>query len=169
MRDERGLFELLCLEGFQSGLSWRTILARREAFRRAFAGFEPESVAAFGPAEVARLLADPEIIRHRGKIEATIANARAALALRGTGTTLPELVWSFRPDDRPAPRTRSEVPSRTPASAALARELRRRGFRFVGATTMYALLQAAGLVDDHLADCPARAAIEAERARDRAG
>ncbi|PWH05522.1 3-methyladenine DNA glycosylase [Brachybacterium endophyticum] len=158
---EDEVFERLALEGFQSGLSWATILRRREGFRRAFACFDPDAVARFDEDDVARLLADEGIIRHRGKIEATIANARAALALRGTegigargdlpaGSTLADLVWSYRPPRSPAPRTFSEVPTTSEESRALARELKSRGFRFVGPTTMYALMEALGIVDTHL-------------------
>jgi DNA-3-methyladenine glycosylase I len=154
--DERGLFERLCLEAFQSGLSWLTILRKREAFRAAFAGFEPDAVADFGPADVQRLLGDAGIVRNRAKIEAAIANARATVALREAGTPLEELVWAHRPPPRPAPRTWAEVPSQTPETVALARELKRRGFRHVGPTTLYALMQACGLVNDHLSSCPVR-------------
>lgn len=153
VRDERGVFERLALEGFQSGLSWATILRRREGFRRAFAGFDPEAVAGFDEEDVARLLEDTGIIRHRGKIEATIANARATLALRderGPGTTLAELVWSYQPARTPLPRTPAEVPTTSAESVALAKELKRRGFRFVGPTTMFALMEALGVVDTHL-------------------
>lgn len=156
IRDERGLYERLCLEGFQSGLSWLVVLRKREHIRRAFHDFDPEVVATFSPADVARLLTDPGIIRNRAKIEAAITNARATLALRNTGTPLPALIWSFRPPPRPAPRTAAEVPASTHESAALAATLRRAGFRFVGPTTVYALMQAGGLVNDHLADCSAR-------------
>lgn len=148
--DDRALYEKLCLEAFQSGLSWITILRKRDAFRAAFAGFEPERVAAFGERDVARLLADPGIVRNRAKIEATIANARALLAL---DVPLGELLWSFAPPPRPRPRTRDEVPPTTPESTAMAKELKRRSFRFVGPTTAYALMQACGLVDDHLEGC----------------
>ncbi|WP_035845491.1 DNA-3-methyladenine glycosylase I [Kitasatospora azatica] len=151
---EDPLFERICLEAFQSGLSWITILRRREGFRAAFAGFEIAKVAAFGEAEVTRLLADPGIIRNRAKIEASIANARAAQALDGG---LDELVWRFAGDpDRPAPATLAEVPAITPESTALAKELKKHGFRFVGPTTAYALMQACGLVNDHLVDCHVR-------------
>jgi DNA-3-methyladenine glycosylase I len=160
---ERGLLERLCLEGFQSGLSWLTILRKREAFRAAFAGFEPERVATFGERDVRRLLADAGIVRHRGKIEAAIANGRAAVALREAGTPLPALVWSYR-GDGPAPRSAGDWRASTPESVALAKELRRAGFRFVGPTTVYAAMQACGVVNDHLAGCPARAASEAARA-----
>ena len=161
--DERGLYERLCLEGFQSGLSWLTILRKREAFRAAFADFEPEWVAAFGERDVERLLGDAGIVRHRGKIEAAIANARATLALRASGRPLPQVVWAYR-EDGPAPRTHADWQPTTPASQALSKELRQVGFRFVGPTTVYAAMQACGVVDDHLATCPARQAAEAERA-----
>jgi DNA-3-methyladenine glycosylase I len=151
-RDEVRLFEKLCLEAFQSGLSWLTILRKREAFRAGFAGFVPERVAAFGPADVERLLADRGIVRNRAKVEAAIANARATLEL---SEGLSALLWSFAPDPatRPRPRSFAEVPATTAESTAMARELRRRGFRFVGPTTAYALMQACGLVDDHLTAC----------------
>lgn len=149
VRDERGVFERLSLEAFQSGLSWRTILARREGFRAAFAGFDPEAVAAFDDADIARLLADTAIIRNRAKILATIGNARATLDLRADGG-LAQLVWSFRPATTPRPERAAEVPSTSPESIALAAELKRRGFRFVGPTTMFALLEAIGVVDTHL-------------------
>jgi DNA-3-methyladenine glycosylase I len=164
VRDDRGLYERLCLEAFQSGLSWLTILRKREAFRRAFAGFEIERVAAFGSRDTSRLLADAAIVRNRAKIDAAIANARAALELRGSGVPLSELLWSFAPGgDRPAPRTFDDVPSVTDESTALARELKRRGFRFVGPTTAYALMQACGLVNDHLTGCAVRDAVETAR------
>jgi DNA-3-methyladenine glycosylase I len=162
--DERGLLERLCLEGFQSGLSWLTILRKRDAFRSAFEEFEPERVAAFGARDVTRLLADAGIVRHRGKIEAAIANARATVALREAGTPLESLVWSYRRDDRP-PRSTADWPATTPESMDLSKELRRAGFRFVGPTTVYAAMQACGVVNDHLASCPARAAAELERQR----
>jgi DNA-3-methyladenine glycosylase I len=152
LTDERRLFEKICLEGFQAGLSWITILRRRESFRAAFAGFDPAVVAGYGDDDISRLLADPGIIRHRGKIEATIANARAVLAL---DVPLVELVWSFAPEAsaRKRPQSFLDVPAVTPESTALSKELRGRGFRFVGPTTMYALMQSAGLVDDHVAGC----------------
>jgi DNA-3-methyladenine glycosylase I len=166
--DERGLFERLSLEAFQSGLSWRTILAKRDAFRAAFQSFDPEVVARFGDADVARLLADAGIVRNRAKIEATVANARATVALRGEGEALDALVRAHAPAPRSAPPASwTDVPPTVPASVALARELKRRGFRFVGPTTLYALMQACGLVDDHLAGCPARPSVE--RAREAAG
>jgi DNA-3-methyladenine glycosylase I len=161
MRDEVGLFEKLALEGFQSGLSWLTILRKREAFRVAFAGFQPELVAAFDEGDVARLLADASIVRNRAKIGATIANARAILALHEAGRSLSDVVWSHRPEPRPAPTGWQEVPSQVPESVALSRELKAHGFRFVGPTTVYALMQACGLVDDHLAGCSVRADVEA--------
>ncbi|WP_027754060.1 DNA-3-methyladenine glycosylase I [Streptomyces synnematoformans] len=150
------LFERLSLEAFQSGLSWLTILRRREGFRAAFAGFEIAAVAEFGPADEQRLLADTGIIRNRLKVQATLANART-LAAWAPGE-LDTLIWSHAPDPagRPAPRTLADVPAVTPESTALAKELKRRGVRFVGPTTAYALMQACGLVDDHLADCHAR-------------
>jgi DNA-3-methyladenine glycosylase I len=155
VRGDDRLFERLTLEAFQSGLSWLTILRKREAFRRAFAGFAIESVAKFGPADVERLLADAAIVRNRAKIEAAVRNARAALDL-GPGR-LEELLWSFAPDGRPAPRTLADVPATTPESTAMAKALKKRGFRFVGPATAYALMQATGMVDDHLAGCHARA------------
>ena len=162
--DERGLFERLSLEAFQSGLSWLTILRKREGFRAAFAGFDAEAVARFGDGDVGRLLADAAIVRNRAKIEATLANARAIVGLREAGESFPELVWSFRPPPAPAPRRLDELPAETPESKALAKELKRRGFRFVGPTTAYALMQAAGLVNDHLADCFVRDEVAAEQA-----
>ena len=162
--DDTHLFEKLCLEGFQSGLSWLTILRKRDAFRGAFAGFDVASVAAFGPADVERLLADAGIVRHRGKIEATIANARATQAVQDADGSLAALVWRFEPAPRPGPRTLADLPAITSESVALSRELRRRGFRFVGPTTAYAAMQSLGLVDDHLHDCHVRPAVEAERA-----
>jgi DNA-3-methyladenine glycosylase I len=159
---DRAIYEKLCLEGFQSGLSWLTILRKREGFRRAFAGFDPEAVAAFGERDVARLLGDPSIVRHRGKIEAAIANARATLAVRAQEGSLAALVWRFEPAPGPPPVVMDDLPASTPASTALARELRRRGFRFVGPTTAYAAMQSLGLVNDHLLACGVRAAVEAE-------
>ena len=155
VRDNRALFEKLCLEAFQSGLSWLTILRKRENFRAAFAGFEIERVAAFDERDFARLMDDAGIVRNRAKIEATIANARAAAAL---DVDLAELLWSFAPDPGPRPRTRDDIPASTPESTALAKELKRRGFRFVGPTTAYAMMQACGLVDDHIDGCLVTAA-----------
>ncbi|WP_426365963.1 DNA-3-methyladenine glycosylase I [Streptomyces sp. E-08] len=150
------LFERLCLEAFQSGLSWITILRRREGFRRAFAGFEIASVAAFGEEDRERLLADEGIIRNRAKVDATLANAKL-LADWAPGE-LDELIWSHAPDPetRPTPRTLAEVPAVTDESTALSKALKKRGLRFIGPTTAYALMQACGLVDDHLAGCVAR-------------
>jgi DNA-3-methyladenine glycosylase I len=162
VRDERGLYERISLEAFQSGLAWITILRKRDNFRAAFANFEPEAVAAFDADDVARLMADVGIVRNRLKVDATINNARAVLGLRDAGTSLPELVWSHRPDPtRPAPGGWGDVPALTPESTALAKALKREGFRFVGPTTAYAAMQACGLVNDHLAGCVARAATEA--------
>lgn len=144
------LFERLCLEAFQSGLSWITILRKRPAFRAAFAGFVIDAVAEFDAADRERLLADPGIVRNRAKIDACIANAKVARAL---DTDLDELLWAFAPPRRPRPRTIGDIPAVTPESTALAKELKRRGFRFVGPTTAYALMQATGMVDDHLAEC----------------
>jgi DNA-3-methyladenine glycosylase I len=158
--DDDGLYQRICLEAFQSGLSWLTILRKREAFRAAFAGFHIPDVAEFGDDDVERLVADAGIVRNRAKVEAAIANARAAREL-----DLSELVWSFRPEPRPAPRSTAELPASTPESTALAKELKRRGFRFVGPTTAYALMQACGLVNDHLASCDLRAEVEAARRR----
>jgi DNA-3-methyladenine glycosylase I len=155
VHDSRALFEKLTLEAFQSGLSWITILRKRENFRAAFANFEVERIAAFGDADRERLLADPGIVRNRLKVDATIANARAALAL---DIDLAELLWSFAPEPRPRPRAPADIPASTPESAAMAKELKRRGFRFVGPTTAYALMQACGLVDDHIEGCLVTAA-----------
>jgi DNA-3-methyladenine glycosylase I len=157
MHDDRELFEMLVLESFQSGLSWLTILRKREGFRRAFDGWDVERVAAYGEREVGRLLADPGIVRHRGKIEATIANAAATLALYRRRETLDALLWSFAPGPaaRP-PASGHEIATTTPESRAMAKELKRRGFRFVGPTTAYSLMQAAGLVNDHLDGCEFR-------------
>ena len=151
------LFERVSLEAFQSGLSWLTILRKREAFRAAFAGFAIERVAAFGDADVERLMADAAIVRNRAKIEATLANARAAVALAEAGDGLGDLIWRHRPDPPPeAPRTMADVPAQTPASRALAKDLKAHGFRFVGPTTAYSTMQACGLVNDHLVGCCAR-------------
>ncbi len=150
LRGEAALFERLSLEGFQSGLSWIVILRKRPAFRAAFAGFDPAAVAAFGPADVERLLADPGIVRNRRKIEATVANARAVLDL---DVPLDELLWSFAPEHHERPAALADVPATSPGSVAMARELKRRGLRFVGPTTCYALMQATGIVDDHVRSC----------------
>ncbi|GGS13423.1 MULTISPECIES: DNA-3-methyladenine glycosylase I [Actinokineospora] len=151
LRGVREMFERISLEAFQSGLSWITILRKREAFRAAFAAFDPAAVAAFGDGDVARLMADAGIVRNRAKIDATIRNARAVLDL---DVPLDDLLWSFAPD-RPGarPATLADVPAVTPESKAMAKELKRRGFAFVGPTTCYALMQATGIVDDHVATC----------------
>jgi DNA-3-methyladenine glycosylase I len=154
--DDDGLYERLCLEGFQSGLSWLTILRKRESFRRAFACFRIDDVARMGPRDVERLLGDPGIVRNRMKIEAAIANARAAAALDGS---LAALVWSYRDTRRRAPRRLEDVPALTPASSALSKELKRRGFRWVGPTTVYAAMQACGVVNDHLSGCWVRGEV----------
>lgn len=151
VRDERGVYERLSLEAFQSGLSWATILRKRPAFRAAFADFDPDVVAAYGERDVERLMGDAGIVRNRRKIEATITNARATVALRREGG-LPELVWSHRPAATPAPRTLAEIPTTSPESMALSRALKARGFRFVGPTTMHALMEALGIIDTHLVD-----------------
>lgn len=150
--DETGVFERISLEAFQSGLSWLIVLRKRQAFRDAFAGFDPETVAAFGEQDVEQLLLDPGIIRNRAKITATIGNARAILNLRDTGVSLGDLVWSFMPDRSPQPRIEKEVPSTSPESVALAKSLKKLGFRFVGPTTAYALMTAIGIADTHLLD-----------------
>jgi len=153
IRDERGLFERMCLESFQSGLSWLIILRKRERFREVFDGFDPAAVAAFGPDDVDRLLGDAGIVRNRRKIEAAIVNASVVLDLDGGFGTL---LWSFAPAPGPAPATMADVPASTEQSVAMARELKRQGFRFFGPTTAYALMQATGMVNDHLAACVAR-------------
>ena len=158
------MYERLCLEGFQSGLSWLTILRKREGFRAAFEGFDPDRVAGFGERDVVRLLADASIVRHRGKIEATIANARATVALRET-EPLHELFWSYGPEQHEAPASHDQWQASTPESAALSKRLKRAGFRFVGPTTVYAAMQACGVVNDHLAGCWVREAVEAQRRR----
>ncbi len=150
LRGRTELFERMTLEAFQSGLSWLTILRKRDGFRRAFAGFDIETVAGFSHRDVDRLLADPGIVRNRAKIEAAITNARVAAEL---DDDLSDLLWSYAPAPRRRPATSAEVPARSPESAALARDLKRLGFRFVGPTTAYALMQATGMVDDHLYDC----------------
>lgn len=149
VRDERGLFERLSLEAFQSGLSWSTILNKRPAFRLAFRDFDPDVVARFDDADRERLLGDAGIVRNRRKIDATIDNARATVALRGEGG-LVDLVWSFRPAVTPAPTSFAEVPVTSPESVALSKALKAKGFRFVGPTTMHALMEATGIVDTHL-------------------
>jgi DNA-3-methyladenine glycosylase I len=163
--DDVRLYEKICLEGFQSGLSWLTILRKREGFRRAFAGFDPQVVAGFGPADVDRLLADAGIVRHRGKIEAAIANAGATLEAQERHGSLASLVWSFEPPrrGRPVPKRLGDLPSTTAESTGLSKALRKLGFRFVGPTTAYAAMESLGLVNDHLAGCHVRAACEADR------
>jgi DNA-3-methyladenine glycosylase I len=162
--DDRRLFEKLSLEGFQAGLSWLTILRKREAFRSAFAGFDFVKVAAFGEDDVARLLGDAGIIRHRGKIEAVINNAERAIELVAAEGSLAHFVWSFEPAHQSAELDRARIPSITEESTALSRELKRRGWRFVGPTTVYAFMQAMGLVNDHVTGCHARAVSHAARA-----
>jgi DNA-3-methyladenine glycosylase I len=165
--DDVRLYEKLCLEGFQSGLSWLTILRKRDGFRRAFAGFEPEKVAGFDDGDVARLLADAAIVRHRGKIEAAIANAAATLAVQADRGSLAALVWEFEPErvGRAAPVRLGDLEPQTAQSVALSKALRRYGFRFVGPTTAYAAMQSLGLVNDHLQGCHVREACEADRRR----
>jgi DNA-3-methyladenine glycosylase I len=163
--DEVRIFEKLCLEGFQSGLSWLTILRKREGFRAAFAGFDPAAVADFGDSDVERLLADAGIVRHRGKITATIGNARATVRLHAEGRSLGALLWSHEPGSRRGPGSPGDLAASTSESKAAAAELRRAGFRFVGPTTVHAAMQALGVVNDHLARCHFREAAEAERAR----
>jgi DNA-3-methyladenine glycosylase I len=162
--DEVRLFEKIALEGFQSGLSWLTILRKRENFRAAFAGFEPERVARFGTKDVARLLADAGIVRHRGKIEATISNAQALLELREQEGSLTRFVWNYAPASLARVRTRADVRATSEESVALSKELKRRGWRFVGPTTCYAFFQAMGLVNDHLEGCERFAPVQTLRA-----
>nr|KEP24464.1 3-methyladenine DNA glycosylase [Georgenia sp. SUBG003] len=150
VRGERAVFERLSLEAFQAGLSWATVLRKRPAFREVFRSFDPDAVAALTDEDVERLMGEPRIIRNRAKILATRSNARATVELRSDGG-LEALVWSYRPERTPVPRTIEEVPSTTPESVALSKDLRRRGFRFVGPTTMHALMEAIGIVDTHLA------------------
>jgi DNA-3-methyladenine glycosylase I len=160
--DERGLLERLCLEGFQSGLSWLTILRKRENFRAAFADFEPERLAGLGERDIKRLLGDSGIVRHRGKIEAAIANAHGTLALREQGTPLEELAWAHRPSRHRSPRGPKDWQATSPESAALSKQLKRAGFRFVGPTTVYATMQACGIVNDHLVTCHVHDEVERE-------
>jgi DNA-3-methyladenine glycosylase I len=157
VHDEAALFERISLEAFQSGLSWLTILNKREAFREAFAGFDPGAVAAFGPADVKRLMADAGIVRNRAKVDATLNNARATVALREQGG-LDRLVWSHRPEDLPEPGTTDDVPTVSDESRALAKDLKAHGFAFVGPTTAHALMEAIGVVDTHLLGCHRRGA-----------
>jgi DNA-3-methyladenine glycosylase I len=158
--DERGLYEKLCLECMQSGLSWALILRKRDGIRAALAGFDPDAVAAFGRKQIEALLQDPRVIRNRRKLEAIVQNARATVAMR-EDTPLPELIWSFRPAPRRAPHTYADMDSLSDESKQLAKELKRRGFGFVGPTTVYATMQAVGLVNDHLAGCFVRKEVEA--------
>lgn len=153
-RDARHLFEMICLEGAQAGLSWLTILRKRESYRRAFDGFEAERMARYAPGRIEQLLADPGIVRNRLKVEAFVANARAFLAIESGGAGFADLVWQFAPSGRRSrPSSRAEVPASTPESDALSRELARRGFKFVGTTIVYAFMQAVGIVDDHQRRC----------------
>ena len=161
--DDVAILEKLCLEGFQSGLSWLTILRKWDAFRRAFVGFDPAVIASFTARDVERLLGDASIVRHRGKIAATIANAQATLSVQKAGESLASLLWRHEPKPRRALRELGELPASTAESTALSKDLRRRGFRFVGPTTAYAAMQSLGLVNDHLARCPARPRVEALR------
>jgi len=162
--DDVRLYEKICLEGFQSGLSWLTILRKRDAFRRAFAGFEPEVVAGFGRRDIDRLLADAGIVRHRGKIEATIANAHGVLRVQEQHGSFAEFVWSFEPRGRrPVPKRLGDIPAKTDESMALSKALIKQGFRFVGPTTVYAAMQSLGLVNDHVSGCFARTPCENER------
>jgi DNA-3-methyladenine glycosylase I len=163
VRDDRGMYERLTLEAFQSGLSWLTILRKRENFRAAFAGFDVHRVAGFGDADRARLMADAGIVRNGLKVDAAIANAAATVAMQEAGESLAGLVWSHAPDGRDAPPGPGEIPAETPESRALARELKRRGFRFVGPTTVYSTMQACGVVNDHMAGCCVRDEVERER------
>lgn len=166
-KSEARLFEKVCLEGFQAGLAWITILRKREAFRAAFARFDPERIAAFGDRDVARLLRDAGIVRHRGKIESTINNARRALELRSEGG-LAVYAWGFEPEAASRPkrltRARLETMATAPASVAMSRDLKARGWTYVGPTTLYAFMQAMGLVNDHLEGCAVRGACERDRA-----
>ncbi len=151
VRDEQGMYERISLEAFQAGLSWATILRKRPAFRAAFAGFDPDAVAAYAEDDVERLLADPGIVRNRRKVAAAVTNARATVALREDGG-LVDLVWSFQPRETPAPRPLDEIPTTSPDSVALSKTLRQKGFAFVGPTTMFALMEAVGIIDTHLVD-----------------
>jgi DNA-3-methyladenine glycosylase I len=162
--DDHRVYEKLCLEGFQAGLSWLTILRKRDAFRDAFAGFDPSVVARFVAADEDRLLGDARIVRHRGKIAATVTNARATVALWDEGLSLAGLVWQHRPAKSQVPQRLGDVPPTTAEAKALSAELRRRGFKFVGPTTVYAAMQALGVVNDHLQGCHWRAVAEQDRA-----
>jgi DNA-3-methyladenine glycosylase I len=162
--DDVRIFEKLCLEGFQSGLSWLTILRKREGFRRAFCGFDIATVAAFDDKDVERLLGDAAIVRHRGKIEAAIANARAVLEVQAKEGSLAALIWRYEPAPVAPVRTLAKLPAFKPQAKDLSKDLRRRGFRFVGPTTVYAAMQALGVVNDHLEGCYCRKIVEEERA-----
>ena len=162
MLDERGLYEKLCLEALQSGLSWSLILRKRDGLRDALSGFDPDAVARFGARDVQRLLKDERVIRNRRKLEAIVQNAKATVAMRGD-VPLPELIWSYRRRNLRAPRNYGEMVSLSPESKELAKELKRRGFAFVGPTTVYSTMQAVGVVNDHLAGCFVRADVEAAR------
>lgn len=163
--DDVRLYEKICLEGFQSGLSWLTILRKRQGFRAAFAGFDPMAVSRFDDRDVERLLGDASIVRHRGKIEAAINNASAVLRTQDTHGSLASFVWSFEPGrTRPAPSRLGDVQPTSPESTAMSKAMRKLGFRFVGPTTMYAAMQSLGLVNDHLAGCHVREACERDRA-----
>ena len=168
VRDDQRLFEKLCLEGFQSGLSWITILRKRDSFRAAFAGFDIETVARFGARDITRLLGNAGIVRHRGKIEATINNARRCVELIDAGESLAAYVWRFEPEPKSRPRKITwntlRTMSTTPESTALSRDLKKRGWNFVGPTTMYAFMQAMGLVNDHVQGCHVR--VHADKGRD---
>jgi DNA-3-methyladenine glycosylase I len=161
--DDVRVFEKLCLEGFQSGLSWLTILRKRDGFRRAFFGFDIATVAAFDDRDVERLVGDAAIVRHRGKIEATVANARAALEVQASEGSLAALMWRYEPEPVAPARTLAKLPAFRPEAKDLSKELRRRGFRFVGPTTVYATMQALGVVNDHLEGCYCRKITEDER------
>jgi DNA-3-methyladenine glycosylase I len=162
--DDDRVFEKLCLEGFQAGLSWLTILRKRDGFREAFASFDPIVVASFGDADIARLLGDTRIVRHRGKIAATITNAQATLRLAEKGVSLAALLWSYEPVAHRAPEQTGDIDSTTPESKSLSDELRRNGFRFVGPTTVYSTMQSLGIVNDHLRGCHVRSLVVAARA-----
>lgn len=163
--DERHVYEMLCLEAFQAGLSWSTILRKRDGFRKAFAGFDPAAVARFGERDLERLLADSSIVRNRAKIAATITNARATVALHDRGMSLAAVMWRHRPARARAPALLRDLPAATAESTALSKELRRLGFAFVGPTTMYSAMQAVGVVNDHFRGCYVRAIAEDERTR----
>lgn len=167
--DEHGLFERLSLEAFQAGLSWRTVLHKREAFRAAFDVFDPEAVARYTKRDINRLMRDAGIIRNQAKIEAIIGNAKALLELHAAGRGLVPLIWGYAPRGGRVPRTHAQVPAVTPESMDLSKTLRKLGFRFIGPTTAYAMMQAVGLVNDHLAGCEVRASVERQRAAAIAG